>query len=76
MLNQADTIRKREMTMTNLQLLLTICIPSFLVLVGILLNYKGTSDVAKRLDIIEHDLRVFYSVTGKLEGQVETLMRK
>ncbi len=62
--------------MTNLQLLLSIGIPSLFVGLGILLNYKSASDISKRLDTIEHDLRVFYSVTGKLEGQVETLMRK
>lgn len=73
--------------MTNLQLLLTVGIPSFLVLIGILLNHREVSslktDMKERLDrvdarlvLIESDQKQFFAITGKLDGRIEELHRK
>lgn len=73
--------------MTNLQLLLTVGIPSFLVLIGILLNHREVSslktDIKERLDrvdarlvLIESDQKQFFAITGKLDGRIEELHRK
>jgi hypothetical protein len=51
--------------MTNIQLWLTIGVPSFLVLVGILLNQLGQNRIETRLLSIEGDLRQFYKTLGQ-----------
>lgn len=98
--------------MTNLQLLLSIGIPSLLVLVNIaigtwaikdlraemLANNKDVrgevkevrgevkeirgemkdfrTEIIQRLDRIDADLRTFYSITGRLEGRLDTLEKR
>jgi hypothetical protein len=49
---------------TNSQLFLSIGVPSFLVLVGILLNLASNNRIENRLDVIEGDLRRFYRLIG------------
>jgi len=73
--------------MTNLQLLLSIGIPSLLVLVNIAVGTWSIKDlraemiqrldrVDARLDRVDADLRTFYSITGKLEGRLDTLEKR
>jgi len=80
--------------MTNLQLLLAIGIPSFLVLVNMAIgtwavkelraeikDVRGEikdlrSEMIVRLDRVDADLRTFYSITGKLEGRLDTLEKR
>jgi len=80
--------------MTNLQSLLSIGIPSLLVLVSIALGTWAIKDlrteiyqfrqemiqrfdrVDTRLDRVDADLRTFYSITGKLEGRLDTLDKR
>lgn len=59
--------------MTNLQLLLSIGIPTLAVLVSILLNSARFSAIEQRLIVMESDMRQFYHLTGKLEGRVDAL---
>lgn len=68
--------------MTNLQLWLAIGIPSFMVLVGILLNLRGSGRLEDRISalenimnnrftVIEGDLRRFYELLGEHSGRIE-----
>lgn len=50
--------------MTNLQLMLSIGIPTTLILIGILLNQTGQTRIETRLNVIESDLRRFYEILG------------
>jgi len=73
--------------MTNLQLALTIGIPSLLVSVGIFLNNARFNsidgrfnsidgrfnDVGGRLNTIESDLRQFYSILGRHDAEIANL---
>ena len=63
--------------MTNLQLMMTIAIPSILVLVGIFLNnarFNGIdgrfSSIETRLTTMEGDLRQFYRDLGRHEADI------
>lgn len=63
--------------MTNLQLVLTIAIPSLLVLVGIFLNnarFNGIdarfNSIETRLTTMEGDLRQFYRDLGRHEADI------
>jgi len=66
--------------MTNLQLLLTIGIPSLLVLANMAIGTWAIKDlrteILQRLDRVDADLRTFYSITGKLEGRLDTLEKR
>lgn len=59
--------------MTDVQLWLAVGVPSFLVLVGILLNQLGQSRVETRLLNIEGDLRRFYPLIGEHSGKIEMI---
>lgn len=59
--------------MTNLQLLLSIGIPTFAVLASILFNNARFNSIDARLISIEGDLRQFYKDLGKHEGKIEML---
>jgi len=70
--------------MANLQLLLTIGIPSLLILVGFIYSNSrlstlesnvniGFQDVRTRLTNIESDLRQFYRELGRHEADIATL---
>lgn len=61
--------------MTNLQLLLTIGIPSILVILSWMQSNQRLSRVEAALDKVGDDLRQFYRMIGKLEGRVESLER-
>jgi hypothetical protein len=56
--------------MTNLQLILTIAIPSILVLVGIFLNNARFNSIEARLTTMEGDLRQFYRDLGRHEADI------
>lgn len=59
--------------MTNLQLLVSIGIPSILILVGILFNHARFNTIEGRLISIEGDLRQFYHELGRHEGEITML---
>jgi hypothetical protein len=59
--------------MTNLQLALTIAIPSILVLVGIFLDHAGFNSVETRLTTMEGDLRQFYRDLGRRDANIASL---
>ncbi|MEO7030261.1 MAG: hypothetical protein ABI147_12755 [Acidobacteriaceae bacterium] len=56
--------------MNNAQLYISIGLPTLLVMIGLLLNWTATKDVATRLGVIESDMRQFYRAIGKLEGRM------
>jgi len=56
--------------MTNLQLVLTISIPSLLILVGIFLNNARFNTIVTRLTTIQGDLRQFYRDLGRHEADI------
>ena len=69
--------------MTNLQLTLTVAIPSLLVLVGIFLNnarFNGIdarfSSIETRLTTMEGDLRQFYRDLGRHEAEINNLKER
>lgn len=66
--------------MNNVQLFLSIGIPSFLVLVGILTNQLGLNRLENRLEtrliVIEADLRRFYELIGEHSGKIDMLQKK
>jgi hypothetical protein len=59
--------------MTNLQLSLSIVIPSMLVLVGIFLNNARFNSIETRLTTMEGDLRQFYRDLGRQDADIATL---
>jgi hypothetical protein len=59
--------------MTNLQLALTIAIPSILVLVGIFLNNARFNSIETRLTTMEGDLRQFYRDLGRHDADIASL---
>ncbi len=70
--------------MTNLQLLLSIGVPTFFVLAGILLNHREVTQlktdinrqfdkVDSRLTRIEGDQKQFFKTTGVLDGRMDEL---
>lgn len=66
--------------MTNLQLLLTISIPTLAIIVSMIMNngrFNGIEarmgSMDTRLISIEGDLRRFYAEQGRLAGHVESL---
>lgn len=62
--------------MTDLQLALSIGIPSLLVLVGILINHARFGSIEGRLSTIEGDLRQFYRDQGRHEAEIANLKEK
>jgi hypothetical protein len=62
--------------MTNTQLWLSIGIPTFVVLVGILLNQLGQGRIETRLLSIESDLRRFYQFLGQHDEAISILKTK
>lgn len=59
--------------MTNLQLVLTIAIPSLLILLGIFLNNARFSSIETRLTTMEGDLRQFYRDLGRHDADIANL---
>ena len=70
--------------MTNLQLLLSIGVPTFFVLAGILLNHREVTQlktdinrqfdkVDSRLTRIEEDQKQFFKTIGVLDGRLDEL---
>lgn len=59
--------------MKSLQLLLTIGIPSVLVILSWMQSNQRLSRVKASLDKVGDDLRQFYRIIGKLEGKVESI---
>jgi len=62
--------------MTNLQLALSIGIPSLLVLVGIFLNNARFGGTDSRLDRMQADLSQFYRDLGRLDAEVGNLKNR
>ena len=73
--------------MTNVQLLLVVFIPTFTVIAGFavqnarfnsLENFMNGrfASIEARLIAIEADLRRFYEILGRHEGEIEMLKRK
>lgn len=59
--------------MSNLQLLLSISIPTFAVILATIFNNTRFNSVEQRLITIESDLRRFYEVQGRHEGEIQSL---
>ena len=59
--------------MTNLQLALSIGIPSLLILVGIFLNNARFNSIETRLTTMEGDLRQFYRDLGRHDADIASL---
>lgn len=62
--------------MTNLQLALSIGIPSLLILVGIFLNNARFNSIETRLTTMEGDLRQFYRDLGRHEADITNIKEK
>jgi len=62
--------------MTNAQLYLAVGIPTFMVLVGIVLNQVGQGRIENRLTTIEGDLRNFYATQGHHEATLDIVKKK
>lgn len=62
--------------MTNLQLVLSICIPSLLILVGIFLNNARFNSIETRLTTMEGDLRQFYRDPGRHDADIASLKER
>ena len=62
--------------MNNVQLYLAIGLPTLLILIGLLLNWSATRDVATRLGVIKSDMRQFYRAIGKLEWRMDAVEHK
>ncbi len=62
--------------MTNLQPVLTIGIPSLLILVGIFLNNAGFNSIESRLTTMDGDLRQFYRDLGRHEAEIANLKER
>ena len=69
--------------MSNLQLLVVVLIPTFTVIAGFVMqngrfcSLEGRlSSIEARLIAIEADLRRFYEILGRHEGEIEMLKRK
>ncbi len=73
--------------MTTTQLMLSIGLPMLTILVGIFYSQKGIAElnsridrmesrIEVRLDRIDADLRQFFSITGRLEGRVDSLEKR
>jgi hypothetical protein len=59
--------------MTNLQLVLSVGIPSLLILVGIFLNNARFNTIETRLTTMEGDLRQFYRDLGRRDADITSL---
>jgi hypothetical protein len=59
--------------MTNLQLCLSIAIPSILILLGIFLNNARFNSIETRLTTMEGDMRQFYRDLGRHDADLATL---
>jgi hypothetical protein len=59
--------------MTNLQWVLTVGIPSILILVGIFLNNARFNTIETRLTTMEGDLRQFYRDLGRHDADISSL---
>jgi hypothetical protein len=62
--------------MTNLQLLLSIGVPTVAVLIGIFYNNARFNSVEQRLIVIEGDLRCFNEILGGHGADIETLKKR
>ena len=62
--------------MTNLQLLLTISIPSLLILTGIFLNNARFNSIETRLTTMEGDFSQFYRDLGRHEADIANLKER
>ena len=62
--------------MTNLQLALSIAIPSILILVGIFLNNARFNSIETGLTTMEGDLRQFYRDLGRHDADLATLKKQ
>ena len=73
--------------MTNLQLALSIGIPTFAVLLSFLYSNSRIGSIEQRLiamqtalearlTTLEADMRQFYHLTGKLEGRMDSIENK
>jgi hypothetical protein len=58
---------------TNLQLLLSIGIPTLAVLLTFFYTNTRINSIDQRLIVIEGDLRRFYETLGKHEGKIENI---
>jgi hypothetical protein len=59
--------------MTNLQSVLTVGVPSILVLLGIFLNNARFNTIESRLTTMEGDLRQFYRDLGRHDADISSL---
>jgi len=62
--------------MTNLQLVLSIGIPSLLILVGIFLNNARFNSIETRLTTMEGDMRQFYRDLGSHDADIANLRER
>ncbi len=59
--------------MTNVQLLLSIGIPTLAVLLGIFYNDARFNSIEQRLIVIGGDLRRFYETLGRHKGRIDAI---
>lgn len=59
--------------MTNLQLALSIGVPTFAVLLTFLYTNARIGSVEQRLIVIDGDLRRFYETLGRHEGRIDAI---
>lgn len=59
--------------MTNLQLLLSISIPTFAIVLATIFNNGRFNSLEQRLITIEGDLRRFYEMLGRDQGEIQGL---
>ena len=62
--------------MSNVQLLLAVLIPTFTVIAGFVVQNGRLNSIETRLIAIEGDLRRFYEILGRHDGEIEMLKRK
>lgn len=59
--------------MTNLQLALSIGIPTFAILLSFLFTNARIGSIEQRLIVIEGDLRRFYEMLGRHDGRIQAI---
>ncbi|MBS1815664.1 MAG: hypothetical protein JSS87_12375 [Acidobacteria bacterium] len=62
--------------MTNIQLLLSIGIPSLLICLAWIQTNGRLGRVETTVDTINHDQKSFYRLIGTIEGRVDELSRR
>ena len=62
--------------MSNVQLLLSVSIPTLAVIVSMIINNGRFNAIESRLISIEGDVRRFYQELGHVQGRVDSMERR